>query len=324
MTAETHREIVYPGVPAALPHHEEDSTTVELHPQSLNASLLRIASVSADQERYAPVVHAATAPPDCHFVSISDSDSYTAAADHSAAIDRSASADDIAAIDPTVSASGNTTGNNTQQQEPAYAARQHPPRVAVHASAVSDVGPPNQAFTISAGPRERKLYYLWSPKSQQPDAAGPGGASYVEALDQGKQQLLKDGSSPFADVTKLQVARMATFLPDLKPKKRAKRSEESWWTWILCQQPFKAKYTIDEEEAQDDNCHPEAPSGWRWKMMLFTCCLIAMISYVDRAAITIALIPMSTQYGWNNATKGAIGRSEPLSFPKLGCITLVA
>ena len=286
----------YPSVPAPAAQDEDaDSTVVELHPQSLDASLLRIASVSADQEAHAPVRNPAANPADCHFVSISDTDS------------RPASAEDPAAVENVASTSGDHTDPAHQQHESAYALPHAPANIAVHASAVSNDGPPHQAFTISAGPRERRLYYLWSPTSKQQNAAGSG-ASYVEALDQGKQQLLKDGSEPFADVTKLQVARMATFLPDAKPKKHARRSQDSWWGWVFCQRRHKAKYTIDEEDAQDDDCHPEAPSGWRWKVMLLTCCLIAMISYVDRAAISVALIPMSVQYNWNNAIKGAIGR----------------
>lgn len=308
MKANASRKTAYPAVPASPPNNtEEDNTVVELHPQLVDASLLRIASVSTDQELHAPVAHARTAPPDCHFVSVSDIDSHSAYAHDLASTNRAASADNMAALHNVPSTSGGPDAPHSQHQEPAYALPQAPLKVAVHASAISNDGPPHQAFTISAGPREHKLYYLWSPKSKQPDATGPS-TSYVEALDQGKQQLLKDGSSPFADVTKLQVARMATFLPVVRPKKHARHSDQSWWSWMLCQQPFRAKYTVDEEEAQDDDCHPEAPSGWRWKMMLLTCCLIAMISYVDRAAITIALIPMSIQYNWNNTIKGAIGR----------------
>lgn len=296
MTGTTASASSNPSVPApAAQEDDADSTVVELHPQSLDASLLRIASVSADQEAHAPGTNPAANPADCHFVSISDTDSRPASADHPAAVDNAAST------------SGDRTDPAHEQHDSAYALPHAPPKIAVHASAVSNDGPPHQAFTISAGPRERRLYYLWSPTSKQQDAAGSG-ASYVEALDQGKQQLLKDGSSPFADVTKLQVARMATFLPEAKPKKHARRGPDAWWGWVFCQRRHKAKYTIDEEDAQDDDCHPEAPSGWRWKVMLLTCCLIAMISYVDRAAISVALIPMSVQYNWNNSIKGAIGR----------------
>lgn len=295
MSASTSGGSAYPGVPAPAPSDSSDNgTVVELHPQSVDASLLRIASVSAEREAAPHITHSASAPPECHSVSISDTNRQAANADY-------------AANNNAASTSGNEHDQLSKDQEPTYPLPRAPARIAIHASAVSNDSQPHQAFTISAGPRERKLYYLWSPTDKQQDAA-VSGASYVEALDQGKQQLLKDGSSPFADVTKLQVARMATFLPDAKPKKRARQSENSWWRWVVWQRQPKAKYTIDEEDAQDDDCHPDAPSGWRWKVMLLTCCFIAMVSYMDRAAISVALIPMSLQYNWNNAIKGAIGR----------------
>lgn len=292
------------------------NTTVGLHSRPTDASLLQIASTTALQDPSPRSAELSLQSPECHFVNISDTDSHPAPAEKDAAI---ASANSTSAQHPHAdvpstleqhqhpigSASRQEQDSDSQLPVSSLAPPRAPLSIAVHANALTTEAAPHQAITIPAGPRERKLYYLWSPTSKQQDAAGPS-TSYVEALE-GKQQLLKEGSSPVADVTKLQVARMATFLPDTKPNKHPKDGNRSWWDWVLCQRQ-KVAHAIDDEDPEDDDCHPEMPSGWRWKVMLLMCCLIAMISYVDRASLSVALIPMSMQYNWSNSIKGAIGR----------------
>ena len=290
--ASTPEEVSYappPGPPPPPEASTSSTDTVELHPQATQASFFRLLSSSPqrDEDAADPVEQHSV-----HFVNIRDSSETHSEAD--LPISQHAAAG-------TESPCGNSSQSDSLQQSL--------PRIAVHASAVSDLpaSTPHQSFTISAGPRAQKLYYLWSPKHKQPDAA-VASASYIESFDDGKRKLLKQGSSPFADVTKQQVARMATWAPDPADSKHSRKHLRPWWMRLLS--PWQKPRKQDGEASGDDDspdAEPAMPS-WRWKLVVFLCCLVAMICYVDRAAMSVAIIPMSLQYGWSNSVKGAINR----------------
>jgi ACS family sodium-dependent inorganic phosphate cotransporter len=50
----------------------------------------------------------------------------------------------------------------------------------------------------------------------------------------------------------------------------------------------------------------KADTGWYYAVGLSA--IAALICSVDRAAISVAILPMSEQYGWSDSTKGAINR----------------
>mgnify|MGYP001807436955 CR=1 FL=1 len=50
----------------------------------------------------------------------------------------------------------------------------------------------------------------------------------------------------------------------------------------------------------------KADTGWYYAVGLSA--MAALICSVDRAAISVAILPMSEQYGWSDSTKGAINR----------------
>ena len=266
------------------------SDTVQLHPQATHASFLRLVSSSS------PSVAAETGPTEdhVHFVDILDNAESTSDSD--------------LPVSQHATAEPESDHTDHTQAESSQAAL---PRIAVHAKADSIVqtSAAQQSFTISAGLRSQKLYYLWSPKHKQPDAAAAG-ESYAESFDNGKRRLLKQGSSPSADVTKQQVARMATWVPDPNDDKHSRKHMRPWWVRLLNpQKPRKGDTEAlgADDSSSDPDDEPKAPS-WRWKLVLFLCCLVAMICYVDRAAMSVAIIPMSIEYGWDNSVKGAINR----------------
>lgn len=286
-------EFSYAPPPGPPPPEASTSSaeTVELHPQATQASFLRLVSSSPQRDIDAadPVEQHSV-----HFVDIHDSCEPPSTSEADLPISQHATAG-------TESPCDRSSHSDSLQQSL--------PRIAVHASTVSDLqtSTPHQSFTISAGPGAQKLYYLWSPKHKQPDAA-VASASYIESFDDGKRKLLKQGSSPFADVTKQQVARMATWAPDPADSKHSRKHLRPWWVRLLS--PWQKPRTKDGEAPGDDDspdAEPAMPS-WRWKLVVFLCCVVAMICYVDRAAMSVAIIPMSVQYGWSNSVKGAINR----------------
>ncbi len=291
--ASTPEEVSYAPPPGPPPQEASTSSadTVELHPQATQASFLRLKSSSPQRDVDAAEQHTV------HFVDIHDSYESPSTSEGDLPISQHATAG-------TESPCGNGSQSDSLQQSL--------PRIAVHASTVSDLqtSTPHQSFTISAGPRAQKLYYLWSPKHKQPDAAAAS-ESYIESFDDGKRRLLKQGSSPFADVTKQQVARMATWAPDPADNKHSRKHLRPWWVRLVSpwQKPRKndGEASGDDDSPSDPDAEPAMPS-WRWKLVVFLCCLVAMICYVDRAAMSVAIIPMSLQYGWSNSVKGAINR----------------
>lgn len=51
---------------------------------------------------------------------------------------------------------------------------------------------------------------------------------------------------------------------------------------------------------------PSASSNNRWYIVVALAALSALVCAIDRAAISVAILPMSETYGWSDTTKGAI------------------
>lgn len=282
-----------PGPPPELSTSNTADVAEALHPQTTQASFVRLTSGSSRQE----ALTESRADPDEH---MPDCSIYS---DHLPAV----------VVDLPVSHGASALYETQPASRLAETPQPALPRIAVHASAVSKVqtSTDQQTCTISAGPTPQRLYYLWSPKHEQQDAAGGPGPSYTEAYDDGKKKLLKQGSSPFADVTKQQVARMATWEPDPADASHARKHMRPWWIRLFSpwQQGRKGDAeAVDGADGLQGKGAELAMSSWRWQLVVFLCCLVAMICYVDRAAMSIAIIPMSLQYGWSNSVKGAINR----------------
>ena len=284
----TSEDISYPPPPGPPP---EVSTAIadvyELHPQTTQASFLRHISGAAERE----------APPDSNADPV----------EHSVNVPECSGRSDFLSSEHTdlpISHGARALSGPQPRSSPAL------PRIAIHASAVQ-TSTPQQSFTISAGSRPEKLYYLWSPNHKQQDAAAGLGPSYMESFDDGKKKLLHQGSSPFADVTKQQVARMATWEPDPQDDSHSHKHIRPWWVRLFS--PWQQGGKGDAEAVEEGDSQPGkgakvAVPSWRWKLVVFLCCLVAMICYVDRAAMSVAIIPMSLEYGWSNSVKGAINR----------------
>ena len=291
----TSADISYPPPPGPPPEVSSaaDADVIELHPQTTQASFLRLISGSPERDA-TPELHA---DPVEHFVDVPEC---------------SSSSDPLPARHTDLPISHDAKALSATQPQSIAAETSPPalPRIAVHASA-GQTSTLQQSFTISAGPRPQKLYYLWSPRHKQQDAAVAPGPSYMEPFDDGKKKLLHQGSSPCADVTKQQVARMATWEPDPKHDSHSRKHIRPLWVRLFSPWQKSGKgdaEAVDGGDSQQDKGSELAVPSWRWKLVVFLCCLVAMICYVDRAAMSVAIIPMSLEYGWSNSVKGAINR----------------
>jgi hypothetical protein len=77
------------------------------------------------------------------------------------------------------------------------------------------------------------------------------------------------------------------------------------------QQLQAAADTLPQQEQQEQpgsslaqQPAPKKDTGWYYAVGLSA--IAALICSVDRAAISVAILPMSEQYGWSDSTKGAI------------------
>lgn len=59
-------------------------------------------------------------------------------------------------------------------------------------------------------------------------------------------------------------------------------------------------------EGQADDLPVSASDSTGWKSLVGFCGLAGLICSVDRAAISVAILPMSQEYGWDESTKGLI------------------
>jgi hypothetical protein len=50
------------------------------------------------------------------------------------------------------------------------------------------------------------------------------------------------------------------------------------------------------------------PEDDKWITVVGLCAAVAVICSIDRAAISVAILPMADEYGWGESTKGAISR----------------
>lgn len=52
---------------------------------------------------------------------------------------------------------------------------------------------------------------------------------------------------------------------------------------------------------------PEEASDSRWPTVVALSTLVALVCSIDRAAMSVAILPMAEEYGWSDSTKGAVG-----------------
>ena len=69
-----------------------------------------------------------------------------------------------------------------------------------------------------------------------------------------------------------------------------------------------AKAPTISTQLQQSAAPGQGPPDNRWYTVIGLSALAALICSVDRAAISVAILPMSEQYHWSDSTKGAINR----------------
>ncbi len=76
---------------------------------------------------------------------------------------------------------------------------------------------------------------------------------------------------------------------------------------------------IDPEHAGSDNLDTSTPflrqleierqpTCSSWHLLAAMCAIVAVICAIDRAAMSVAILPMSEQYQWGDSVKGAVNR----------------
>lgn len=58
----------------------------------------------------------------------------------------------------------------------------------------------------------------------------------------------------------------------------------------------------------------EEDSGPDYKVVVALCAAVSLICSIDRASISVAIVPMAEQYGWSDSAKGAISSSFFLGY----------
>lgn len=64
-----------------------------------------------------------------------------------------------------------------------------------------------------------------------------------------------------------------------------------------------------ETESLVQQSEPEEEKTPDWKLVVGLCAAVSLICSIDRASISVAIVPMAEQYGWSDSAKGAISSS---------------
>ena len=78
---------------------------------------------------------------------------------------------------------------------------------------------------------------------------------------------------------------------------------------FLCHSAFPV-YSAEPVELTPSN-EDRAPN---YKVVVGLCAAVSLICSIDRASISVAIVPMAEQYGWSDSAKGAISSSFFLGY----------
>lgn len=73
---------------------------------------------------------------------------------------------------------------------------------------------------------------------------------------------------------------------------------------------------LEHTTSEEDN----APN---YKVVVALCAAVSLICSIDRASISVAIVPMAEQYGWSDSAKGAISSSFFLGYTITNLIGIV-
>jgi len=66
---------------------------------------------------------------------------------------------------------------------------------------------------------------------------------------------------------------------------------------------FSSADSLAPQDAPQDDSTPD------WRLVVGLCAAVSLICSIDRASISVAIVPMAEQYGWSDSAKGAISSS---------------
>ena len=67
----------------------------------------------------------------------------------------------------------------------------------------------------------------------------------------------------------------------------------------------------------------EEPAAPDYKVVVALCAAVSLICSIDRASISVAIVPMAEQYGWSDSVKGAISSSFFLGYTITNLIGII-
>lgn len=132
---------------------------------------------------------------------------------------------------------------------------------------------------------DRKPGRVRGQKTSSADKIGAEHSSKPIAASAGLGQTRNTGSS--INVEKIH-------FDSLEPSTRGKGEEKGG--------PGGGGSRVSESKIAD----AKISSKWIRNGVIALCTLVALISYLDRACIGVAIIPMAEEYGWSESTKGGV------------------
>jgi len=75
---------------------------------------------------------------------------------------------------------------------------------------------------------------------------------------------------------------------------------------LLCHSFSSCTSSADSLAPQDA---PQDDSAPDWRLVVGLSAAVSLICSIDRASISVAIVPMAEQYGWSDSAKGAISSS---------------
>ncbi|GAX78186.1 hypothetical protein CEUSTIGMA_g5628.t1 [Chlamydomonas eustigma] len=90
--------------------------------------------------------------------------------------------------------------------------------------------------------------------------------------------------------------------------------QEGWWwrkrfdfrTYLPASYTILLSQYFPDTLGEADSNASQLPSPKHWFRVVCLCCTVAIINSMDRMAMSIAILPMSSQYHWSDTVKGAV------------------
>ncbi|KAK9829674.1 hypothetical protein WJX72_007295 [[Myrmecia] bisecta] len=168
--------------------------------------------------------------------------------------------------------------------------------------------PEEQSFSIPAE-RPHELFYLWESNQGQAQL-GRSGSLVGSRLNRSYTEDLGSQAAPPPPATVVTPVPLQT-----QPADQEDYASRMHRKLAAYGEPGKVSLVPDNKDPQKPTsipsaggvaAHAEKGHGWGWVVVAVLCAVATMLCFNDRAAMGIAILPMSKELGWDDSTKGAI------------------